>query len=185
VAGGGAGGETIQKRLRLDAAEDARDALAKAVYAALFRWLVNRVNAFLAVGKKVSGTSLSILDIYGFECFTENSFEQLCINYANERLQQQFNRFAACLNAVHWNCSILYIQHVTASSIGIRHLLSCGDDLAGTCSKWSRRRMRARASTGRMWTLRTTRTAWTCWRRGRRAAWASSPSWMRSASSPR
>ncbi len=80
--------------LRLDAAEDSRDALAKAVYAALFRWLVTRVNAFLAVGKKISGTSLSILDIYGFECFLENSFEQLCINYANERLQQQFNRCA-------------------------------------------------------------------------------------------
>ena len=90
-----AGGETIQKRLRLDAAEDTRDALAKAVYAALFRWLVTRVNAFLAVGKKVSGTSLSILDIYGFECFMENSFEQLCINYANERLQQQFNRWVS------------------------------------------------------------------------------------------
>lgn len=92
-----AGGETIQKRLRLDAAEDTRDALAKAVYAALFRWLVTRVNAFLAVGKKVSGTSLSILDIYGFECFMENSFEQLCINYANERLQQQFNRCVTLL----------------------------------------------------------------------------------------
>ena len=87
-----AGGETVRRHLRLDAAEDSRDALAKAVYAALFRWLVTRVNAFLAVGKKVSGVSLSILDIYGFECFMENSFEQLCINYANERLQQQFNR---------------------------------------------------------------------------------------------
>ena len=87
-----AGGETVVRHLRLDAAEDSRDALAKAVYAALFRWLVTRVNAFLAVGKKVSGVSLSILDIYGFECFMENSFEQLCINYANERLQQQFNR---------------------------------------------------------------------------------------------
>ena len=89
-----AGGETVVRHLRLDAAEDSRDALAKAVYAALFRWLVTRVNAFLAVGKKVSGVSLSILDIYGFECFMENSFEQLCINYANERLQQQFNRCA-------------------------------------------------------------------------------------------
>ena len=84
----------MRRHLRLDAAEDSRDALAKAVYAALFRWLVTRVNAFLAVGKKISGTSLSILDIYGFECFMENSFEQLCINYANERLQQQFNRCA-------------------------------------------------------------------------------------------
>jgi myosin heavy subunit len=57
---------------------------------------VEKVNAALSVGnKRTSGTSLSILDIYGFECFKQNSFEQLCINYANERLQQQFNRFAA------------------------------------------------------------------------------------------
>jgi Myosin head (motor domain) len=61
------------------------------------RWLVDKINKALAVGnKRTSGTSLSILDIYGFECFKENSFEQLCINYANERLQQQFNRYCMC-----------------------------------------------------------------------------------------
>ena len=58
----------------------------------LFKWLVDRINTALSVGKKKTETSLSILDIYGFECFKENSFEQLCINYANERLQQQFNK---------------------------------------------------------------------------------------------
>lgn len=62
----------------------------------LRRWLVEKINTALAVGnKRTSGTSLSILDIYGFECFKQNSFEQLCINYANERLQQQFNRCLA------------------------------------------------------------------------------------------
>ena len=71
---------------------DARDALAKALYAALFASLVARVNASLAAGRGgARGTSLSILDIYGFECFLANSFEQLMINYANERLQQMFN----------------------------------------------------------------------------------------------
>ena len=71
---------------------DARDALAKALYAALFGSLVARVNASLAAGRGgARGTALSILDIYGFECFPANSFEQLMINYANERLQQLFN----------------------------------------------------------------------------------------------
>ncbi|KAK9810086.1 hypothetical protein WJX72_004563 [[Myrmecia] bisecta] len=87
-----AGGETISMDLKLESAIDTRDALAKAAYAALFRWLVEQINVALAVGKRKSDTSLSILDIYGFECFKENSFEQLCINYANERLQQQFNK---------------------------------------------------------------------------------------------
>lgn len=64
-----------------------------ACFAGWGRWLVEKVNVALSVGsKRTSGTSLSILDIYGFECFKQNSFEQLCINYANERLQQQFNR---------------------------------------------------------------------------------------------
>lgn len=84
------GGENITKELSLDVAIENRDALAKAVYEAQFRWLVNQINAALASGRASATTSLCILDIYGFECFQENSFEQLCINYANERLQQQF-----------------------------------------------------------------------------------------------
>ncbi|KAK9866994.1 hypothetical protein WJX84_009703, partial [Apatococcus fuscideae] len=87
-----AGGETILTALKMDAALDTRDALAKAIYAALFGHLVSCINTALAEGKRQSQLSLSILDIYGFECFQENSFEQLCINYANERLQQQFNK---------------------------------------------------------------------------------------------
>ncbi|CAK8535181.1 unnamed protein product [Lathyrus sativus] len=87
-----AGKDTITKPLTLRQAIDARDALAKFIYANLFDWLVEQVNKSLEVGKRRTGRSISILDIYGFESFQKNSFEQLCINYANERLQQHFNR---------------------------------------------------------------------------------------------
>ncbi|XP_027343633.1 myosin-2 isoform X2 [Abrus precatorius] len=87
-----AGKDTITKMLNLRQAIDARDALAKFIYASLFDWLVEQVNKSLEVGKRRTGRSISILDIYGFESFQNNSFEQFCINYANERLQQHFNR---------------------------------------------------------------------------------------------
>nr|VDC71221.1 unnamed protein product [Brassica rapa] len=84
--------ETFVQKLTLSQAIDARDALAKSIYASLFDWLVEQINKSLAVGKRRTGRSISILDIYGFESFNKNSFEQFCINYANERLQQHFNR---------------------------------------------------------------------------------------------
>uniref|UniRef100_A0A1J3D8C8 Myosin-3 n=1 Tax=Noccaea caerulescens TaxID=107243 RepID=A0A1J3D8C8_NOCCA len=86
------GNDTIVQKLTLSQAIDARDALAKSIYACLFDWLVEQINKSLAVGKRRTGRSISILDIYGFESFNKNSFEQFCINYANERLQQHFNR---------------------------------------------------------------------------------------------
>ncbi|GMH25517.1 hypothetical protein Nepgr_027360 [Nepenthes gracilis] len=78
--------------LTLQQAIDTRDALAKFIYARLFDWLVEKINKSLEVGKQWNGRSISILDIYGFESFQENSFEQFCINYANERLLQHFIR---------------------------------------------------------------------------------------------
>ncbi|XP_010557555.1 PREDICTED: myosin-1-like [Tarenaya hassleriana] len=86
------GNDTIVQKLTLSQAIDTRDALAKSIYACLFDWLVEQINKSLAVGKRRTGRSISILDIYGFESFDKNSFEQFCINYANERLQQHFNR---------------------------------------------------------------------------------------------
>jgi len=91
--------ETIVKILNLEECLDCRDALAKALYAAAFEWIVEAINRKLdnapasrQNAASSSGLSISILDIYGFEAFNTNSFEQLCINYANERLQQQFTR---------------------------------------------------------------------------------------------
>ncbi|XP_021896862.1 myosin-1 isoform X2 [Carica papaya] len=86
------GNDNIVQKLTLSQAIDTRDALAKSIYACLFDWLVEQINKSLAVGKRRTGRSISILDIYGFESFDRNSFEQFCINYANERLQQHFNR---------------------------------------------------------------------------------------------
>ncbi|XP_027098118.2 myosin-1 [Coffea arabica] len=84
--------DIIVQKLTLSQAIDTRDALAKSIYSCLFDWLVEQINKSLAVGKRRTGRSISILDIYGFESFERNSFEQFCINYANERLQQHFNR---------------------------------------------------------------------------------------------
>jgi len=86
------GNDTIVQKLTQPQAVDTRDALAKSIYSCLFDWLVEQINKSLAVGKRRTGRSISILDIYGFESFDRNSFEQFCINYANERLQQHFNR---------------------------------------------------------------------------------------------
>ncbi|KAL9256534.1 Myosin-2-like protein [Drosera capensis] len=87
-----AGKDSIPKSLTLQQAMDARDALVKFIYASLFDWLVQKINQSLGEGKKQTGRSIAILDICGFESYEKNSFEQLCINYANERLQQHFNR---------------------------------------------------------------------------------------------
>ncbi|KHG19058.1 Myosin-2 heavy chain [Gossypium arboreum] len=86
------GKDRIAKKLTLQQAIGTRDALAKFIYASLFDWLVEQINKSLEAGKKHIGRSISILDIYGFESLKKNSFEQFCINYANERLQQHFNR---------------------------------------------------------------------------------------------
>ncbi|XP_068775615.1 unconventional myosin-Vb [Struthio camelus] len=83
-------GETYMKPLSRQQALDSRDALAKYMYGQIFRWMASRVNRALRSPEGYH-TSIGILDIYGFEMFELNSFEQFCINYANEKLQQLFN----------------------------------------------------------------------------------------------
>ncbi len=83
--------EKVLTPFNIDQALDARDAIAKALYSRLFSWLVERMNNMLCkdTGKT---NSIAILDIFGFENFASNGFEQLCINYANETLQFYFNK---------------------------------------------------------------------------------------------
>ncbi|XP_021165341.2 unconventional myosin-Va isoform X1 [Fundulus heteroclitus] len=82
--------ETYIKPLPRLQATNARDALSKHIYAKLFNWIVEHVNKALITNVK-QHSFIGVLDIYGFETFEINSFEQFCINYANEKLQQQFN----------------------------------------------------------------------------------------------
>uniref|UniRef100_K3WNC1 Myosin motor domain-containing protein n=1 Tax=Globisporangium ultimum (strain ATCC 200006 / CBS 805.95 / DAOM BR144) TaxID=431595 RepID=K3WNC1_GLOUD len=84
------GREVILKPMTSDQATDCRDALAKSLYSKLFLWLVDQINETIGVKTKDAVSFIGILDIFGFEHFETNSFEQFCINYANEKLQQKF-----------------------------------------------------------------------------------------------
>ncbi|XP_048857426.1 LOW QUALITY PROTEIN: unconventional myosin-Ic-like [Brienomyrus brachyistius] len=86
-------GEELMSPLNLEQAASARDALSKAVYGRAFAWLIDNINTSLAFRDPVYPTgrcaaAIGLLDIYGFEVFQHNSFEQFCINYCNEKLQQ-------------------------------------------------------------------------------------------------
>ncbi|CAB3362581.1 Hypothetical predicted protein [Cloeon dipterum] len=125
--------ERLFTPLSIDQALDARDAFAKSLYSTLFSWLVARINQIVCKGGK--RTAISILDIFGFEDFKENSFEQLCINYANENLQFYFNKHIFKLEQqeyakekIEWQ-TITYtdnlpvIHLIAKKPVGILHLL--------------------------------------------------------------
>ncbi|RZB87578.1 Myosin-9 isoform A [Glycine soja] len=83
--------EVIKRSLDPQSAAISRDGLAKTIYSRLFDWLVDKINN--SIGQDPNSKSLiGVLDIYGFESFKSNSFEQFCINFTNEKLQQHFNQ---------------------------------------------------------------------------------------------
>lgn len=90
------GRDEFIRNYTLEAALDARDALAKHVYSRLFSWIVTKINKTLSYERSEKSSAnikeIGILDIYGFEHFDKNSFEQLCINLANEQIQYFFNK---------------------------------------------------------------------------------------------
>ncbi|KAK9815009.1 hypothetical protein WJX73_004719 [Symbiochloris irregularis] len=104
----------IVSPLDAKASSENRDSLAKTIYARMFDWLVAKINS--AIGQDPNASALvGVLDIYGFECFKENDFEQFCINLANEKLQQHFNQHVFKMEqaeyereAIDWS----YIQFV-------------------------------------------------------------------------
>merc|ERR1712142_1091772 len=85
------GRETVTKAQSKDLCDFAVEAIGKATYERLFKWIVTRINRSLDRTKRQGASFIGILDIAGFEIFDLNSFEQLCINYTNEKLQQLFN----------------------------------------------------------------------------------------------
>jgi myosin-5 len=116
--------EKIVSSLNQKQALVVRDSVAKFVYSSLFDWLVSVMNSSLATEEvsRAAKTFIGVLDIYGFEHFQKNSFEQFCINYANEKLQQEV---------------ILLSNQAKFSSIN-------------TFSNWNRRSICENASTGHL-----------------------------------
>jgi myosin-5 len=114
-------------------AEAAREALAKHIYSKIFHYIVRTVNRNL-INPRKEDNFIGVLDIYGFETFEINSFEQFCINYANEKLQQQFNQHVFKLEqeeylkeGIVWNMIDFYDNQpcidLIESKLGILDLL--------------------------------------------------------------
>lgn len=106
----------LRRTFTPDKARDARDALAKHVYSRLFNWIVNHLNKVMMsdIGKKDTSEMpiIGMVDIFGFEIFKINSFEQLCINFANEKLQQMFNRHTFTLEEQTYEDEGVPFKHV-------------------------------------------------------------------------
>ena len=92
----------MDKKYTCTKAADVRDALAKALYARMFQWIVSRLNSHLQPFSTSTHLNIGILDIFGFENFEHNSFEQFCINLANEQLQCYFNHQIFAMEKVSW-----------------------------------------------------------------------------------
>ncbi|XP_071990043.1 unconventional myosin-VIIa isoform X2 [Engystomops pustulosus] len=109
-------GETVSTPLSMEQALDVRDAFVKGIYGRLFVWIVEKINAAiyrpLSNEPKTVRRSIGLLDIFGFENFTVNSFEQLCINFANENLQQFFVRHVFKLEQEEYNLENINWQHI-------------------------------------------------------------------------
>lgn len=103
--------ERVYTALNIDQALDSRDALAKSLYSSLFSWLVHRVNNLMSM-KGSKKMTLALLDIFGFEEFKENSFEQLCINFANETLHFYFTKFVFKIEQQEYVKEKIEWQHI-------------------------------------------------------------------------
>lgn len=93
-------------------AEASRDALTKKIYGNMFNWLIERINRTLTAKVKGSSHIVGVLDIFGFEIFTTNRFEQFCINFANEKMQQHFNLHIFTMEQEEYKAEKIDVAHV-------------------------------------------------------------------------
>lgn len=140
----------LRRTFTPDKAKDARDALAKHIYSKMFDWLVERLNKCMmadADGNTDEMPIIGMVDIFGFEIFKVNSFEQLCINFANEKLQQMFNRHTFTLEEKTYEDEGIEFKHIEfhdsqplldmlglpAKGKKLRHsIYACLDDITST-----------------------------------------------------
>lgn len=130
------GGKTIKKPSTIAMAEDKRDALAKMTYSSLFLWLVQSINSTLSEPEAKNDPEdgkigfIGVLDIYGFETFEVNGYEQLLINYCNEKLQRHFNRHLFEVEQNLYSTEGVDWTYITVSTermvqIYFKHFVSC------------------------------------------------------------
>jgi len=140
----------LRRTFTPDKAIDARDALAKHLYSRMFDWLVERLNKCMMADCEGDTSEMPIIgmvDIFGFEIFKINSFEQLCINFANEKLQQMFNRHTFTLEEKTYEDEGIEFKHIEfhdsqplldmlglpAKGKKLRHsIYGCLDDITST-----------------------------------------------------
>jgi len=139
------GSDTVISEVSADEASEGRDRLCRTMYSRLFTWLVSRINQAIKVKTHKKHKVLGILDIYGFEAFQENGFEQFIINFANEKLQQVFidstfrrEQVEAISEGIQWN-QIGYFSNCVICSLierntrGILAQLDQASNKLGNC----------------------------------------------------
>ena len=108
-------GELFRTPYKITEAIENRDAMAKALYSNLFGWIIEKIRECMNPSDSGVDYYIGILDIFGFECLATNSFEQLCINYANEKLHMFFNHYIFNLEQSLYKSENISVDHISFS----------------------------------------------------------------------